>query len=250
MQSLSEDLQINILTYLDPLSLIQISTTNKYLKKISKNEWLIQQYPHVIVDGKKMLLKQLEWDLNVDILNALIHNTDKLFKKNNKLLWCLTYNITYTLIESITKSIVLSISQSSNQYSALYKALSIDWSSDLCNTVSICSENAVNVIGYGFWSSIWTSIHSSTQSTINFDAIKTIKKILVKLALTDEIEISRACYLLTNRYFLINLKKIIDICQPIISEKIPHYYNIQFELEINDNLFLQQFNRLFTPSLI
>lgn len=255
MKLLSEDLQINILTYLDPLSLIKISITNKYLKNISENEWLIQQFPYVIINNKKILLKKVEWNLEVDILEELILHTDKLFKKNNPLLWCLTYNITYLFIESITNSIVLSIDKSSyqcNQFNSITNALSTilsnSYTSDFCNAVSVSSSAAVSLIGYGFWCNIWKPIHSYIQLNINFDAIKKIKKILFKLNLTNAIEICRYCYLLTKRYFLINLKKIIDICEPIISEKIPQYYNIKFELEINDNLFLKQFNRLFILS--
>ena len=77
METLHPALQIEVFKYLPSRMLVRKGLVSRELQELSNHQYLIRQYPHIMLADKPVLLESVFFNLDIDLVPQLIKLTDQ-----------------------------------------------------------------------------------------------------------------------------------------------------------------------------
>ena len=200
-----------ILKFLPVSNMVRNGEINQEFRAWSDHSYLIKKYEHIDLILENDILFA---DPEKDLIQDLVKNTDHLYEKNGELLWCLIQDpVLFAAWDAAQSAAAWDLAESAARSAAWEAACSAARSAATCYT-----HSARSAISYGI------KIYN----------------------LTDPGEIGKFCYILAERYILLNLSEIVKICKNILDKEIPDWRDLKIDLELDaENPFMSQFRRLF-----
>ena len=239
--------QLPIELLLEALSLLTVPTItvtgniNKLMRELTEEKWLIRQFLHCQIDNKLVFHDKLVYlDFNVDITNQLLKISQDSYQSNEQLLWCLVQyiagNAAWNAGWDTDRSAARFAAQDAAWFAAWDAVCVPVWDAALDAAGDAALDAALDAARDDARDAAWDAARDAACTVINNHKITDLKLI------------GQLAYISAERTILIKLPEIVKSCRAILTEKIPNYREIVFNLEIptdTTNPFFLQYRQLF-----
>lgn len=235
METLPTQLIPEILKFLPLSKCLHLGLTSKHLEMTS---YLVSQYPYLVMEGKCRLVEDLLYaEPEKDLIPDLVTLSDNLYARDEEFLWCLVQRIGWDTAMRTSSFTARSVEE--YNVNIFYKG---DWSTALSTAWSTVMSAAM----FATESCAKSANKSAAFSTAQFAVTSAINRMINLYRITAPKKIGKAAYICAERWMLINLRVIYDICKETLDKEFPDHRERRVNLELaEENPFMQQFQRLF-----